>query len=112
MRLGLLSIGLVLIAGLFLSREATLLGEAPAKLPPRLTDKLTVGGAVAVKDVGSVYELTIFEEGEQSLGYVVVESMPEYVTLRDLAGISDKVIPWWSIKAVTILRRIERKGAR
>lgn len=112
MRLGLISIGFIMIAGLFLSREAMLLGDAPAKLPPRLMDKLPVGGAVAVKDVGLVYELTIFEDGAQSLGYVVVESTPEYVTLRDLAGVSDKVLPWWSIKGVTILRRVERKDAR
>lgn len=105
MRLVTLSIGLFIIAGLFLSQEARLRGDPPVKALPHLMDKLAIGGAVAVQDTGSVYELTLFEDGELQLGYVIVESTPEYVTLRDSAGVSDKIIPWWSIKGVTIIRK-------
>ena len=93
------------IAGLFFLGEAALYGDPATKASPKLMDKLVIGGAVAVKDVGLAYEFTVWEGDSNPLGYRCVESTPEFVTLRDNAGISDKVIPWWSIKSVTIMRK-------
>ena len=89
---------------LLLALQTTLQGEPATKPTSGLMHKLTIGADVAVKDVGVAYELTIFSESKMQLGYTVAEATTEYVTLRDISGISDKVIPWWSIKSITIMR--------
>lgn len=96
---------------LILSLQTTLRGELATKPTSGLMHKLPVGADIAVKDVGVGYELTIFSDSKTPLGYKVAESTSEYVTLRDIGGISDKVIPWWAIKSITIMRRTQGSRA-
>lgn len=86
------------------STEPNLYGDPPIGAAGKFMQQLTVGGAVAVEDKGDVFELTIWEDKHKPLGYVVAEVDADFVRVRDAAGISDRLIPWWSIKSVTLIR--------
>ena len=65
---------------------------------------LSKGQAVTVKDVSGRYEINIFANGPDMLGYKVVDVGNDYVVVEDIAGVTELRIPVYSIKAVSILK--------
>jgi len=65
---------------------------------------LKKGQAISVKDAGFNYELTAFADGPETLSHTVIEITPDYVLVRNLAGVIDTAIPLWSIKAISTVR--------
>lgn len=105
MRLALVSLAILVFFGGLRSAESELYGDPPTGPAGKLLQQLPVGGAVAVTDKGDAFELTVWENKLKPLGYVVVEVNADFVRLRDNAGISDRLIPWWSVKSLTIMRQ-------
>jgi hypothetical protein len=66
--------------------------------------ELSKGQAVTVKDVSGRYEIHIFTNGPDMLGYKVLDVGPDYVVVEDIAQVTELRIPIYSIKAVSILR--------
>lgn len=93
-----ISIVLVLLSFLELS-------AAEVQQPPRaLSQFVEVGQAIAIKDVGLVYELRILAGGPNQLSHSVVQVSDAFIVLRDMTGTEDTVIPWTSVKSISIVR--------
>lgn len=64
---------------------------------------LSKGQAVSLKDIGGRYEIGVFAEGPQILGYTVMQVGNDYVVLQDIVKVIELRIPIYSVKAVSIL---------
>jgi hypothetical protein len=67
-------------------------------------DRLKVGQAVALTDKDGRYEIGVFPPELHPLGHTVIEIAQDYVVLRDLAKITDTLIPICSIKSIIVIR--------
>lgn len=67
-------------------------------------DRLNAGQAVSLTDQDGRYEIGVFPKGIQPLGYTVIEVAQDYVVLRDIAKVTDTIIPIYSIKSIRVLR--------
>ena len=67
-------------------------------------DHLRPGQAVSLTDKDGRYEIGAFPPGIQPLGQNVIEVGQDYVVLRDLMGITDTIIPIYSIKSIKVIR--------
>ena len=65
---------------------------------------LTEGQAVSVSEVAGRYEISIFSNGPQMMGYNVIEAGQDYVILEDIAHVRESRVPIYSVKAVTVLK--------
>ena len=65
---------------------------------------LSKGQAVTVKEVGGRYEIGVFANGPDMLGYKVVDVGSDYVVVEDISQITELRIPIYSVKAVSILK--------
>ena len=74
-------------------------GTAPK---PTFLDHLKPGQAVTLDEKDGRYEIGVMPN--QVLGFNVVEIGQDFVTLRDIAGVTDTIVPVYSIKAVKVLR--------
>jgi hypothetical protein len=61
------------------------------------------GQAIALKDLGTAYEITVFANGPAPLGFEVVDFGRDFVVLRDVTGIREERIPAFAIKSITTL---------
>ena len=60
---------------------------------------------VAVKEVaGGRYEISFFAKQTTSLGHRVIEVGNDYVTVEDIAKVTETRIPVFSIKCVSVLK--------
>ena len=81
------------------------LSAAEVQQPPRaLSQFAEVGQAIAIKDVGLVYELRILDGGPKQLSHSVVQVSDAFIVIRDLTGTEYMVIPWTSVKSISIVR--------
>ena len=71
---------------------------------------LTKGQAVNVNEAAGRYEIGIFTNGPEMLGYTVVEVGRDYVIVEDVAHVRELRIPIYSVKVVTVLK-VGRKAA-
>ena len=78
-------------------------GQAPAK-PRGVLAVLHAGQPVTLKDTNGRYEINVFDNGPDLLGYKVVEVGGDYVVLQDVAGVNELRIPIYSVKAVVTLK--------
>lgn len=76
----------------------------PVAPTPGIFSELKKGKPVILKDLGTVFELTVLESGPPTLGHEVVEVGNDYVALRDTAGAFEMRIPVYAIKSVSTLR--------
>ena len=67
-------------------------------------DRLKPGQAVVLNDKQGCYEIGIFPKEIQPLSHSVIEVGQDYVVLRDLANVTDTIVPIYSIKCIRILR--------
>jgi hypothetical protein len=74
--------------------------------PPTATflQRLKPGRPVSFTEKDGRYEIGLLPENFRPLGHNVVEVGKDFVVVRDLVGITDTVIPVYSIKAIKILR--------
>jgi hypothetical protein len=79
------------------------LGQAPAQ-PRGVLGVLHAGQAASVKESGGRYEISLFENGPEMLGYKVVEVGTDYLVVEDIAGVSETRIPIFSVKSVVTLK--------
>ena len=84
----------------------TLIAAQPEnKEPPSaFLGYLKKGQAVGLKDLGTAYEITVFQNGQAPLGYEVVEVGRDYVVLRDITEIQEVRIPIYAVKSITTLK--------
>ncbi len=80
-----------------------LLGARPVEAPSGLFSGLEVGQAVSIKDLGTVYEITILGDALPA-GYEITEIGESYLGVRDQAGVVERRIPATSIKSLTWMR--------
>lgn len=76
----------------------------PAERKATFLEQLKPGQAVSLTEKDGRYEIGVFPPAYQPLGHKVVEVGQDYVTLRDLVGITDTIVPVYSIKAIKVLR--------
>jgi hypothetical protein len=62
------------------------------------------GQAVNVKDAGGRYEIGVFANGPEPLGYKVVDVGPDFVVVQDISQVNELRIPIYSIKVVSVLK--------
>lgn len=67
-------------------------------------ERLKPGQPVSLTERDGRFEIGLFPPSFQPLGHTVVDVGPDYVVLRDLVGISDTIVPLYSIKAIKVLR--------
>ncbi len=91
--------GLVVIVALV----AAAIGADEAKKPKGVFSALRVGQSVSLKDEGSAFSITFFDP-ELLQSHKVIEVGNDYVVLRDIARISDTMIPIYSVKGVVKVR--------
>lgn len=92
-------IGLVVIVALV----AAALGADEARKPKGVFSALKVGQAVSLKDEGSAFTITFFEP-ELPQSHKVIEVGNDYIVVRDIAGISDTMVPIYSVKGIVKVR--------
>ena len=67
-------------------------------------DHIKPGQMVSLQEKDGRYELTILPPEFRPLIHTVIEVGQDYITLRDLANITDSVLPIYSIKSIKIIR--------
>ena len=60
---------------------------------------LRVGQSISLKDEGSAFSITTFEP-ELPQSHKVVEVGSDYIVVRDIAEITDTLVPIYSIKSI------------
>jgi hypothetical protein len=69
-----------------------------------LLEHLKPGQSIAVKAEAERYELTVWPDTIRPLSHKVVAVGPDYVRVRDMAQVSDTLIPVYSIGAIRVMR--------
>jgi len=85
----------------------TSLGAQDAEKPKGVFSMLKVGQLVSLKDDGSAYSISFFDD-EIPLGHTAVEIGEDYIVLRDIAGAKDVLLPVFSLKSVEKVRRLTK----
>jgi hypothetical protein len=62
------------------------------------------GEPIALKELVSCFEITVFPDGPETLGFEVVEVGHDFVAVRDASGIREVRIPVYAIKSITVMR--------
>ena len=92
----------ILIVGLI--TVGTALGAQDVEKPRSMFSMLKVGQAVNLSDHGSAYSLRIFEEDNVPLSHTVIEIGEDFIVVRDIAEVTDSIVPLYSIKAIERVR--------
>ena len=79
------------------------LGADEIKKPKGVFSSLKVGQSVTLKDEGTGFTLSFFDE-ELPLAHKVVEFGVDYVVVRDVVGVKESVIPVYAVKAIVKVR--------
>jgi hypothetical protein len=74
--------------------------------PPKITflERIKLGQSVTITDKDGRYEIGMFENMSNPLAHNIVEIGKDYLVVRDVVGVTDTVIPVYSIKAIRVLR--------
>jgi hypothetical protein len=82
---------------------AVTLGADETKNPKGVFSALKVGQSVSLKDEGSACTITLFEP-EILQSHKVIEIGDNFIVVRDIAEITETVVPVYSIKSVVKVR--------
>jgi hypothetical protein len=74
-------------------------GAQNAKRPRNIFSSLKVGQSVTLKDEGSAYSISFFDD-DMPLAHKVVEIGDDFVVVRDVAGVRETLIPVFSLKGI------------
>ena len=105
-------IGIVLLGVVVLSSSLAFSQRGGEERGRSVLSVLTKGQAVSVKDVGGRYEIGVFSNGPDMLGYKVVEVGHDYVVVQDISQVTELRIPIYSVKVVSILKAGGRDFSR
>jgi hypothetical protein len=92
---------LVLVA-VVLALSSSLANEAPRK-PRGIFSSLKVGQPVNLKDHGAAFSISFLDEG-LPLTHKVVEISDDYVVVEEIAGMTETVVPVYSLRGVVRTR--------
>jgi hypothetical protein len=70
---------------------------------------LKPGMPVGLTDSGNSYEIQLFNNGPDILGYKVIEAGADYLVLEDVSGVKELRIPIYAIKSVVTTKLPDRK---
>jgi hypothetical protein len=76
--------------------------EAPRK-PKGIFSSLNVGQPVTLNDHGAAFSVSVLDEG-LPLTHKVVEVAEDHVIVQDIAGVSETLIPVYSVKGIVRTR--------
>lgn len=79
------------------------LGADETKKSKGVFSGLKVGQSVSLKDEGRAFTITFFEP-ELQQSHTVIEVGNDYVVVRDIAEISETVVPVYAVKAIVKVR--------
>ena len=96
------------IIGLSLMVVALVAAAAPKadNKPTGIFAPLEIGTKVSLKEAAGNYEIGVMPG--IGLGYKVIEVGPDFVVLEDATGVTEKRIPIYSIRSVTITRLLRK----
>jgi hypothetical protein len=98
-------IGIVVLVAVVAS-----LGAQNAKKPRNVFSTLKVGQSVSLKDHGSAWSISFFDD-EIRLSHTVVEVGEDFVVVRDIAGVKDTTVPVFAVKAIEKVRlKLRKRG--
>ena len=97
---------------LFALGSIAVTGQSPDKPRQGFLSTLKAGQAISVKEASGRFEIGIVEDFGGTLGYKVTDVGEDFVTVVDIAGVSEIRIPIYSIKSVVRVQipKGERKG--
>ena len=99
-----ITICLAVVAVIILGSSIAFSERGPEQGGKGVLSVLIKGQAVSVTEAAGRYEIGIFSNGPEMLGYKVVEVGRDYAVLEDIAHVRELRIPIYSIKAVTVLK--------
>jgi len=67
-------------------------------------ERLKLGQPITITEKDGRYEIGMFYKDMRPLAHNIVEIGQDYLVVRDIVGVTDTVIPVYSIKAVRVLR--------
>lgn len=85
-------------------RLLTASAQAPAGMQNTFLSALKEGTPVSLKQDAGRYEISTVEGAAAVQGHKVVEIGPDFVVIRDVAGVTESRIPILSIKAIIRLK--------
>jgi hypothetical protein len=95
----------ILLAGSVVIARAVIMAASPTEQKQAtFLEHLKPGQAVSLTDKEGRYEIGVFPPAYQPLDHKVVEVSQDFVVFRDLAGITDTIVPVYSIKAIRVFR--------
>lgn len=95
----------IFVAGAILAVTAfTVSGQAPAQPRQGFLSALKQGQAVSLKEVAGRFEISTFDDLPGPLGYKIIEVGPDYLTVVEIADVTEIRIPTFSIKSIVRLK--------
>lgn len=79
-------------------------GQAPEKPQSGFLAAFKGGESVNVKEVAGRFEITSADDGLTVLSHKITEIGSDYITVEDLAGVSETRIPIYAIKGLVKLK--------
>jgi hypothetical protein len=100
-----MSVSVVLAAVISLTALSLIAAQPDQRESPSgFLSSLHNGQAIALKDLGTSFEITVFPNGPDPLGFEVMEVGRDFVAVWDVTGIRVIRIPVYSIKSITVLK--------
>ncbi len=101
----------LLLAGCIVAARSVITAAPPIEVEknepsPKTTflEHLKPGRAVSLTEKDGRYEIGLYPETFRPLGHTVIAIGKDYIVLRDLANITDSILPVYSVKVITVLR--------
>ena len=104
-----ITICLAVVAVIILGSSIGFSQRGPERSGEGVFSVLSKGQAVSLTETGGRYEIGIFTNGPEMLGYNVIEVGRDYVVVEDIAHVREVRIPIYSVKAVEVLK-VGQKG--
>lgn len=82
----------------------TVSGQAPTQPRQGFMSALKQGQAVTLKEVAGRIEISTLDDIPGPLGYKITEVGPDYLTVLDIADVTETRIPVYSIKSIVRLK--------
>ena len=82
----------------------TISGKPPDKPPQGFLSEFKEGQSVMVKEVAGRFEISMFEDGPELLSHKVTSVGTDYVTVEDIAGVTETRLPIYSITSIVRLK--------
>lgn len=82
-------------------------GQAPAQPRQGFLSSLKQGQAVSLKEVSGRFEIGTFDDIPGPLGFKITEVGSDYLTVVDIAEVTETRIPLYSIKSVVRLKALK-----